>query len=186
MLDGLYASKDMMKFLNSRNIRFEMRMGSNRVFEPENGKKVKIRDLKSLRPQRNARSRTQNGLRLYITSEIRINKRGERSVVFLVSNYEAHSKDRVAAYKLRWNIEMIFRTSKQSLGLEECSSRSLKKQTIHIYLVFVSYAFLQDQRISRGCKNVEEAIKALQASKSPTQRRLIDRLAQFLWLMRKS
>ena len=172
-----------MEFLNSRGITFEMRMASNRVITVGNGKKIKIKDLKSLRPQRNARSRTQavfwNGLRVYITSEIRINKRGEKSVVFLVSNYEALLKNHVRAYKLRWKIEMIFRTSKQSLGLEECSSRSLKKQRIHIYLVFLSYAFLQNECFSTNCENVEEVIKALQASKSPTQKRLIGRLEQF-------
>lgn len=183
LLDGLYASKNMMKFLNARSINFEMRMASNRVIDLPNGKRMKIRDLRSLRPMRNARSRTiaakWNGINVYLTSEIRINKRGGKSVVFLVSNYNAHSKNHVEAYKLRWNIEMIFRTSKQSLGLEECSSRKLDSQTIHIYLVFLSYAFLQNERILKGNANVEALIKAIQSSKSNTHRRLINRLDQF-------
>ena len=157
-------------------------MASNRGITLVDGTRVKVKNLKSLRPQRNARSRTQaaiwNGLKVFLTSETRINRRGKRSIVYLVSDYNAHSKDHVLAYKLRWNIEMIFRTAKQSLGLEEYSSRSLERQVIHIYLVFLTYAFLQNERIAKNYENVEDVINALQASKSPAQTRLIRRLGQ--------
>ena len=183
LLDGLYASREMMDFLNAREINYEMRMASNRVITLGNGEKVKIRDLSTLRPQRNARSRTQklnwNGLDVFITSQIRINRHGERSIVFLVSNYEANSKSHVEAYDRRWKIEMIFRTVKQHLGLEECSSKSRDKQTIHIHYVFLCYAYLECERVAKGYENVESVIKYYQALKSPQQKMLINRLEQF-------
>ncbi len=36
-----------------------------------------------------------------LSIDIRINKRGEKTIVYLVSNYNAHSKEHVQAYKLR-------------------------------------------------------------------------------------
>lgn len=183
LLDGLYASKAMMEFLNFRNIKFTMKMPSNRIIELPNGEKIKIRDIKELKPLRNARSRTieaiWNDLKVFLTSELRTNKRGEKSLVFFVSNYDASSKDHVAAYKLRWKIEMFFRTAKQSLGLQECSSRCLTKQTMHIYLVFLSYAFLQHELSQKSCDSVEDIIKIFQDSKSKSYNYSIRRLDQF-------
>ena len=64
-------------------------------------------------------------------------------------------------YRQRWNIETMFRTMKQLLGLSQCASRDLQRQYVHIYSVFFSYAFLQQEKLSNSLKNPETAAKYL-------------------------
>lgn len=169
IMDGLYASKEMMLFLNDLNINFDMRMASNRVITLDNGKKTKLRDLSALKMSRNERSKTifsnWNGIEVYLTAELRINKRGEKSVVFIVSNWKALPKKHVQVYAIRWKTEMFYRTSKQYLGLQQCSSRAIEKQKVHIYNIFYAYAFLSIERERAGFCCVEDVIKHYQELK---------------------
>jgi len=68
-------------------------------------------------------------------------------------------------YDIRWNIEPMFRTMKQSLGLMHCSARSLKKQTLHIDAVFFGFAFLQYNKIKKKLLCPEDVIRTLQVLK---------------------
>ena len=130
LLDGLYASEDMMQFLNHLDVRFEMRMNSNRVIASSDGHKSPLRKNLLFKMFRNQHSKTVQsnwkGIKLYFTAGLRINKNGEKSIVFLVSNWDASSNAHVKTYALRWYIEMLFRTSKQYLELQHCSSRSFE------------------------------------------------------------
>jgi len=166
VMDGLYASEDMMLSLIDGNLKFSMRMPNNRIIDLGNGTKVKLREVKALKLNRNERSKSVKlfwrGIPLYITAELRIDKNGERSVVYIASNWEAPSKLYIATYKSRWPIEMVFRTSKQSLGLQECSARQLRKQRAHVFAVFKAYTFLQIEIYRRELPNVESLIKHLQ------------------------
>ncbi len=168
ILDGLYASTGMMKFLEAKNIYFIMRMPSNRVIV-SNNKKRKIKEHSDLKLRRNERSRTiyteWHGLNLYITTEKRKDKNGKNSIVFLASNLSTSSKDYVEKYRLRWSIEKFHRTSKQYLGLQDCQSRSLQVQKAHITNIFYSYAFLEYQRYQKNGPNVEFVLKGLRLLK---------------------
>ena len=183
LMDGLYAFCDMFKFFNDLGLRFNMRMGSNRVIELPDGTRIKLRDIRMFHPQRNARSRSMwgewKGLWLHFTSELRINKHGEKSLVFIVSNYQDTSKNHVNAYKLRWPEETVFRTTKQSLGLQHCQTRQLKKLETHVCLVFLSYAFLQVERHGKKSLTVEAVIRKHQDKKYTTHKFLINRFRGF-------
>lgn len=163
LLDGLYASEEMINFLNTLGIRFEMRMHSNRIITLSNGEKVKLRNTQSLKMNRNQHSKTicaiWKDMKLYFTAELRINKHGEKSIVFIVSNWETSSNEHIKTYAMRWPIEMIFRTSKQYLGLQHCISRSLEKQKLHIYSVLFCYTFLQHYVDRKMFQSVEDVIK---------------------------
>ena len=123
-------SEGMVKFLNHLDVRFEMRMHSNRVIASSDGHKSPLRKNLLFKMFRNQHSKTVQanwkGIKLYFTAELRINKNGEKSIVFLVSNWDASSNAHVKTYALRWYIEMLFRTSKQYLELQHCSSRSFE------------------------------------------------------------
>jgi len=165
ILDGLYASEEMINFLNKSQIRFEMRMHSNRVIDLPGGKKVQLKKAHLLKMYKNQHSKTiyttWKNIPLYFTAELRENKNGERSIVFIVSNWEATSNEHIKTYAMRWPIEMIFRTSKQYLGLQHCTSRSIEKQRLHIYFVFFCYTFLQQYVDGKMFKSVEDVIRQL-------------------------
>lgn len=184
LADGLYASTDMMKFLNKHTIKFNMRMASNRVVTLDNGTKCKLKELRSIKPLKNVRSKTISatwqGMPLHFTAEVRVDRHGEKTIVYIVSNYRSDSsKDHVRAYKLRWNIECFFRTAKQSLGLQQCFARSLDRQKAHIYAVFISYTFLQIICLQKKLSNVEQAIKAFKDIKSTNLKSSFFLLSQF-------
>jgi len=61
----------------------------------------------------------------------------------LKSNIKSHSGWKI--YQKRWIIETIFRDLKSNLHLEQCSSRSLKAQTNHIYACMETFLFLKNK-----------------------------------------
>ncbi len=168
IFDGLYATKDMMEFLVQKNIRFVARAATNRVVESD-GVKRSLKQHPSLKLRRNENSRTikaeWHGLMLYYTVEKRKDKKGETSIVFLVSNFPDSSKEYVRIYKLRWGIEMFHRTAKQSLELKDCQSTNLDMQKVRICNLFYIYAFLQHQKKLRKASSVEFVIRSLQMLK---------------------
>jgi len=180
LLDGLYASKEMIRFLNKSQIRFEMRMHSNRVITLPNNEKVKLKNTRHLKMYKNQHAKTIRAIwkdiQLYFTAELRKDKHGKKSIVFIVSNWDAPSSQHVKTYAMRWPIEMIFRTSKQYLGLQHCMSRSIEKQKNHIYFVFFCYTFLQQYVDRKTFKSVEDVIKHLLELKPF---RLAKRIASF-------
>lgn len=168
LFDGLYATEDMMKFLVSKDINFVARAASNKVADCD-GQKKQLKKHPSLRLRKNEHSRTVKAkwrsLDLYFTVEKRKDKNGEVSIVFIVSNFKTSSKDYVRIYKLRWGIEVFYRTSKQSLGLKDCQSTDLDMQKVRIYNLFYVYAFLQHQKKLQDALNIEAVIHSLQLLK---------------------
>lgn len=114
------------------------------------------------------------GINLNFTAELRINKNGEKGIVFFV---EALSNVHVKTYALCWRIEMMFRTCKQYLGLQHCSSRGFESQKLHVLLVLFCYTFLQYYIDWRLFKNVEDLIKHLLKVKNYT---LTKRITSFI------
>ena len=67
-------------------------------------------------------------------------RNGKNEVIFYITNKLLSAKKLVKLYAKRWKIEKGFRTTKQKIGLADCQSRSLIKQTNHILSVFLAYS----------------------------------------------
>lgn len=168
VLDGAFATLTYLKWAIENGVKTEVRMHSNRVVEYK-GKRIKLREIKSLRPKGRQMSRTiriiWKGIPLYVTAAKRINKHGDETVVFQAATYAATPSLHAKAYKHRWNIEKLFRTTKQSLGLQECFSRKIDTQFNHICAVLLAYSMAQLEMKQRRFKNPETAIRAFEKKK---------------------
>ncbi len=172
LMDGLYCSLEMITFCQQRKIKFIMRVPRNRCIETVNKKRAQLQKHSSLRLVRNQRNKTVHALyrneKCFFTIEKRKNKRGKYETVFLVSNAYLQSAEYVSIYKMRWTIETVFRTLKQSFGIGECQARSTEKQAAHFFATFVAYAFVQIEQCDKSNKSIgppEETIRALRGQK---------------------
>ncbi len=173
LMDGLYATSDMIKWLNEKAIGFEMRFHSNRKVALDQNKPdvtAKISECKELLLLGKKSCRTVKALWhgevVYVTSVKRVRKSGSNIIVYQISNVEMLSRNHVREYSHRWHIEKFFRTAKQHLGLAHCQSRKKSLQENHIYNVFFAYAILQLQRKKNKLKNPEQALERIKRKKN--------------------
>lgn len=165
VVDGLYTSIEFVGWCKRKNIRLEARMHSNRVVEYK-GERVKISDflkMKGFCPKGRQMARTiaviWHEIDLELTIVRRIDKKGKESIVFQVATYKALPREHVANYGKRWSVEMINRTTKQELGLQECFSRKLETQHKHVAAVLLAYALAQLEMKSCKLDKPEQAIR---------------------------
>jgi hypothetical protein len=170
VLDGLYATTDLISWLNENGIKFEMRFHSNRVIII-GGKKVIIKNF--FKPLMNGkkRYRTVQGAwgeiaGLYFTAVKRENRKGEVQIVYQISNFKAEPREHVRIYGYRWNIEKFFRTSKQHLGLKDCQCRGQQAQSNHIMNVFLAYTLVIFEGREKRLKNPEAALSRRKGKKA--------------------
>ncbi len=182
VVDGLYTSVEFIKWCRSLNLKMEARMHSNRVVEYK-GEKIKISNLlkiKGLRPKGRQMARTisvtWHDMPLELTIVRRFDKNGKESIVFQIATYKALPCKHVANYKNRWKVELINRTTKQKIGIEECYSRKLEIQHRHVAAVLLAYTFAQIERMNSKLDNVEQALRRFE-TKSVSF--LIDRFTRF-------
>jgi hypothetical protein len=163
-LDGAFATVNYLEWALENNISTEVRMHSNRVIEYK-GKSKKLRDIKEIRPKGRQMARTiqatWKGLSLQITAVRRIDKHGNETIVFQAATYKATPSQHARNYRWRWGTEKLFRTSKQSIGLQECFSTKIETQFDHICAVLLAYSIAQLEMKKNGLKNPEEAIRAI-------------------------
>lgn len=164
IMDGLYATYDMIKWCNANKILFEMRLHSNRkiVVDFDNpDETVKVNECEQLRLKGKRTCRTVkamwHGEPIYVTAVKRFRK-NDSTIVYQVSNANLSARDHARVYGYRWNIERFFRTAKQHLGLTHCQSRKQILQKNHIYNVFLAYTILQFERKKYKLKNPEAAL----------------------------
>lgn len=181
--DGAFASKEFLLWCTNNNIPVEVRMRSNCAVMYKN-EKLRIRDIKELKPRGRQMARTihvmWHGIPLFITAQKRIDKKGQESIVFQASTFKAKPIRHVQIYKTRWNIEKMFRTTKQNLGLQECSARKMETQESHIASVFLAYALLQCDQKKQNLSTPEAALRAAERRKGIFLNRYIDRLDRFI------
>lgn len=165
VVDGLYSTVEFVKWCRLKNIRLEARMHSNRVVEYR-GKNMKVRDLASMdeiAPKGRQMARTisivWHEINLELTIVRRFDKNGKESIVFQMATYKALPREHVANYKKRWSVEMINRTTKQELGLQECYSRKLETQHNHVAASLLAYAFAQMEMKACRLDKPEDAIR---------------------------
>jgi len=183
VVDGLYSTVEFLGWCKRQNIRLEARMHSNRVVKYK-GERVKVRDLlqiRGLQPKGRQMARTisviWHELDLELTIVRRVDKHNKESIVFQIATYKALPSEHVANYKKRWPIEMLNRTTKQELGLQECFSRSLETQRKHVASVLLAYTLAQLEMKIRKLKTPEQAIRQC---KKKTVSFLKNRFASFL------
>lgn len=144
--DGAFANKDFLRWCFENKIAIEVRMRSNCTVL-YNGQKIAIRDIKKLKPVGRQMARTisvlWHNIPLQITAQRRVNKHTKETIVFQASTFHAKPMEHVLIYRYRWNIERFFRTAKQHLGLQECSSRKLETQQSHVASVLLAYVLVQ-------------------------------------------
>jgi hypothetical protein len=182
VVDGLYASVKFIRWCRTENLRMEARMHSNRVVEYK-GKRIKVKDLlkvKGLRPKGRQMARTisvkWHDIDLELTIVRRFDKNNKESIVFQVATYKALPREHVANYKNRWKVEMINRTTKQKIGIEECYSRKLEIQYRHVASVLLAYTFAQIECKISKLDNVEQALRRFE---NKSVNFLIDRFTRF-------
>jgi hypothetical protein len=171
LADAAYISIDMIIFLNERHIEFVTRIHSNRKITVLNGLCASMKNHPIFKLTRNQRAKiikvTMQNLEVNIVCFKRKNKHThEYDTVFLITNNGSQSaKEVIKMYNLRWEIEPMFRTMKQSFGLMQCSARSLEKQANHVNAVFFGFGFVQHEKFKKNLSCSEDAIRCLQELK---------------------
>ncbi len=162
--DGLFATIGVLQWLSTSNIKAVLRCAKNRIVLFK-GRKKKLSEIPELTFKGRYKNRTiqatWHGMDLYFTAVKRTDKHGETSIIYLVSTFVKPNQPYLLAefYKKRWLIETVFRTTKQSLGLQDCFSRVLEFQKNHVASVFLAYGILQIKRKIYRLKNPEEALR---------------------------
>ena len=131
LLDGAYGNEYCLKFLHENDLQYSIRMPKNRKVIVDN-LELKLKDQPRLKHKRNGQYKTvqgtYKGIPDFFTAHKRKGKNGTPQVVFIVSNLKGlPPKKYVEAYAGRWPVEKMFRTLKQSLGLQQCQSIFEKK-----------------------------------------------------------
>ena len=161
--DGAFATRNILKWALGSNVKMEVRMHSNRVISYK-GERVQIRKVADLVPKGRHMAHTIQAmwgdLLLHITAHRRIDRHGEETIVYQAATYKAAPAKHVAIYKKRWFIEKLFRTTKQSLGLQECFSTKLNTQSSHVAFVLLAYALAQIEMKKHKHRTPEEAIRS--------------------------
>ena len=148
-----------------------MRMPRNRVVMTKNGVKAQLQKHPALKLVRNERYKTifayYKGHWCYFTAHKRKTKHGSAEVVFIISNMNISPKEQAMAYGIRWEVEKIFRTTKQSLGIGHCQAISIEKQRAHIFASFLAYASLMEKKVYKRKKSPEEILAQIRRQKTP-------------------
>lgn len=169
ILDGGFSSIEMIEFFECNKLKYLMRIPKNRKIISKCGIFEQLQRHPALKLKRNQRYRTieahYKGIKCYITAHKRINKKGKRAVIYLVSNIDFPPKKQAELYKIRWVIEKSYRTLKQKLGIGDCQSVSLEKQRAHILAAFLAYANLEEQKVFKKKNSPEEVLRDIRAQK---------------------
>lgn len=181
--DGAFASKEFLRWCKDNNIATEVRMRSNCVVQYK-GETLRIRDIKTLEPKGRQMARTiavtWHDIPLFVTAQKRIDKRGNESIVYQAATFEAKPSRHVQIYRTRWNIEKMFRTTKQHLGLQECSARKFETQESHVASVLLAYALLRCDQRQKKLPTPEAALREAERKKGKFLNRYLERLSQFI------
>ena len=161
LMDGAFSSEGMICFCRTHKMKYCMRFHSNKKVVI-NGQVAQIRKHERIKISSKRKSRVvkayYKGEAVFIVAFKRKEKSGEVKVIYLVTSERETPKRTISAYKKRWGIEKVFRTTKQHLGLRDCQARSASKQEAHIFAVFVAYAFLAIQKNNHRAKNPEQIL----------------------------
>ncbi len=181
VLDGAFARLTYLKHAVDSAIATEVRMHCNRVVRYKE-KMQKLSEIKELKPKGRQKARTilveWHDIPLYITAVKYVNKDKSEKIVYQAATYCAIPRKHAEVYKARWGIEKLFRTTKQTLGLQECYSRKIGTQYKHICAVLLAYSILQLEMKANKYKKPESAARVLEKKKNPLLERGMPTLNQ--------
>lgn len=157
LADAHYSTKWLLEKLSAEGVPFCMKIPANRIVKIEQN----VGQLKkTLRIVKNNRTNSMAGFHAGLSCFFYVVKYRGTRLYYISSNSIA--KDKVASvYKLRWKIEEFHRTVKQSLGFNDCQSRSAEKQHRHMFYVIEAYIYAELLRIKDGFKNIEQVIHSI-------------------------
>lgn len=168
VLDGLYFSKDMMDFFDSKQLDFVIKAKTTTSVIYK-GEKMQLKDCPDLRLNSNQSQKKivaeWDGKKRYFIAIKRTGKRGEK-IIYLVANFKTKSRIYARIYDSRWVIEKCFRTCKQSLGLNSSLSQYANIYLNHIKCVFFAYTIAQFIMKKFRLDSAEAAIKKAQSLKT--------------------
>jgi len=163
--DGHFSTLALLNFCNQTRIPLVAKFSSNRKIASADGISTQVKHHPGLKLHRNQRSKTAkiiwHELTLFCTVHKRKNKNNEYNLVYYISTVRKASKEYVKLYGLRWEIEKMFRTMKQSLGLKDCFARKKALHVGHIFGVFHAYTFAQYIKSEENLSYVEKALRHL-------------------------
>ena len=164
LIDGAFAAEDFLAFLRELNIKFIMRIPSNRKIKKK-GVEAQLKEHPALKLMRNERMKSTTafykGMRFFFTAHKRNKKDGEKETVYIVSNIKMKAEEYISSYSRRSPIEKVFRTSKQSLGIGQCQVVDAIKQKAHIFAAFVAYTCLEITKVAIGAERPEDIINII-------------------------
>jgi hypothetical protein len=131
LFDSFYASEELLKYLINHNQYFVSQVHKNRKLNME-----EVRNMEHGRPYW-----TKIGL---LTGNIKVQVVKNQRKYFATNKLGITRGEQLKTYKVRWNIEEIFRFTKKELGFERCQSVSLHSQNTHFGVCFLLYGLLQD------------------------------------------
>lgn len=131
IFDSLYSSEEMLKFIGKRGLKFFTQVAKNRTL---NNLQVKFHN--------NGRPYWEKtGV---IKGNIRVKVVKFRRKYFITNDLRLTGRQIRRIYKIRWEIEEVFRFCKTELNMEKCQLRDLESQNNNIGVCFYLYCVLQD------------------------------------------
>ena len=172
--DWLFATLEFVLWCKQHRIRLEVRMHSNRKVVYKNTE-LSVKELAlrfNIVPNGRKMVRTVHvvwhGICLWLTVVRRINKHGIETIVFQAATYKDKPIKHKLAYDKRWNIEKLFRTGKQALGLSDCYSLKLTVQHSHVTSVLLASTLVQIEKKEKRFDKPEAAIRHLKTQNVST------------------
>jgi SRSO17 transposase len=192
VFDAWYMSKELVDFLNSRDLTWISQVKSNRLIQIDDKwisltscvknlpKQVFTHITKQVGGQRfkwiceTAVMMKHVGLvKLVILRE----RKNSKTWTFLVSNdINLDGIQILKYYKNRWSIEVFHRDCKQHLGMGEYQVRKLDAVVIHLHLVFLAYTLLKNSISNPFLNSILKGIKAIGSACKKLKRWVFDQL----------
>ena len=170
-LDGDYGNEYCFDYLQKNNLKYSIRILKSRVVSINNIE-TQLKNHNVFKLKKNEKYKASRGTyknkEMYFIVQKRKAPKGKTQVVFIASNIKGlTAKQHVQAFSLRWPIEKMFRTLKQSLGIKDCQSVSVQKQRVHIFATFIAFSELEKQKIFKKKKSPEQVLKKIRFKNRP-------------------
>lgn len=131
LFDSFYAAEPLLKQLINHNQLFFSQLPKNRKFNQRF-----LFETNKGRPYWQGTGVIRGGIMVQVVKN--------RRKYYVTNAIGLSRKEQLKTYKIRWQIEEVFRFIKSELGFEKCQSTSLVGQNTHFGVCFYLYATLQD------------------------------------------
>lgn len=131
LFDSFYASEEVLKYLINNKQNFVSQVHKNR--------KLNNREVREINKGRPYWLEIGN-----LTGNIKVQTIKNRRKYFVTNKIGIKRQEQLKIYKIRWNIEEVFRFTKHELGFEKCQANTLHAQNTHFGVCFLLYGLLQD------------------------------------------